>query len=48
MQVKLIETLFKDWYVAREERQKNLKNIQEITINKAQKKATERNAKPVS
>ena len=46
--VKLIETLFKEWYVAREERQKNLKNIQEIIIKKAQKNVTERNVKPVS
>ena len=36
--IQLIETLFKDWYVARYERQQNLKNIQEITTTKVQQK----------
>ena len=41
--IHLIETLFKDWYVARYERQQNLKNIQEITTTKVQQKNNKRN-----
>ena len=36
--IQLIETLFKDWYVARNERQQRLKSIQEVTIKKEQQK----------
>ena len=39
--IQLIETLFKDWYVARYERQQRLKKIQDITIQKEQLKNTE-------
>lgn len=39
--IQLIETLFKDWYVARNERQQRLKNIQAITKKKEQQKTTE-------
>lgn len=37
--IQLIETLFKDWYIARNERQQRLKNIQAITKKKKQQKA---------
>ena len=37
--IQLIETLFKDWYVTRQERQQRLKNIQAITTKKEQKKS---------
>ena len=37
--IQLIETLFKDWYVTRHERQQRLKDIQAITTKKIQKKS---------
>ena len=37
--IQLIETLFKDWYVAKNERQQRLKNIQEVAIKKEQQRA---------
>lgn len=39
--IQLIETLFKDWYIARHEKQQRLKEIQEITIKKEQIKNAE-------
>ena len=43
--IQLIETLFKDWYVARNERQQRLKNIQAITTKKEQQKIAEEKTK---
>ena len=45
--IQLIEPLFKDWYVARNERQQRLKDIQEITIKKEQQKTAEEKTKNV-
>ena len=36
--IQLIETLFKDWYVAKNERQKRLASIQKITAKKEEQK----------
>ena len=38
--IKLIETLFKDWYIARYDRQQRLKKIKEAVANKKQQKQT--------
>ncbi len=37
--IQLIETLFKDWYITRHERQQRLKDIQAITTKKTQKES---------
>ena len=37
--IQLIETLFKDWYVAKHERQQRLKSIQKTTTKKEEQKA---------
>ena len=39
--IQLIETLFKDWYIARNERQERLKAIQAISAKKEQQKISE-------
>ena len=43
--IQLIETLFKDWYVVRNERQQRLKNIQAIITRKEQQKIAEEKTK---
>lgn len=39
--IELIEMLFKEWYIARNDRQQRLKNIQKITAKKEHQKTTE-------
>ena len=43
--IQLIETLFKDWYVARNERQERLNAIQAISAKKEQQKTAEEKTK---
>lgn len=46
--IQLIETLFKDWYVARHERQQRLEEIKKITIQKEALKNNETESKSVN
>jgi hypothetical protein len=48
MLVKLIECLFKDWYVARYNRAEALKGIEEMAVQKNQQRDTAKNKKMLS